>query len=151
MGARRWWWYFWGYFPGDPGVFWKIPCLEALMALTDTVIRKSKPNGAAYRLRDGGGLYLQVTPADGKLWRWKYRFDGREKLMALGAYPEVPLSLARDRHADARKTLAHGIDPMAQRKAEKATAENSFETISFRWLEHWKDGKSPRHVDYVQR
>jgi integrase len=121
------------------------------MALTDTVVRKSRPKHTAYRLSDGGGLYLQVTPAGGKLWRWKYRYDGREKLMALGIYPDVPLSLARERHAEARKLLAQGIDPMAQRKADKATAENSFETISFRWLEHWKDGKSPRHADYVER
>jgi integrase len=121
------------------------------VALTDTVIRKAKSKGAAYRLSDGGGLYLSITPAGGKLWRWKYRFDGREKLMSFGSYPDVPLSLARELHSEARKLLATGVDPMAQRKAEKATAENSFEAVSMRWLEHWKHGKSPRHADYVQR
>ncbi|HUY81523.1 MAG TPA: Arm DNA-binding domain-containing protein [Acidobacteriaceae bacterium] len=94
------------------------------MALTDTVIRKAKAKDAAYRLSDGGGLYLQVTPAGGKLWRWKYRFEGREKLMTFGSYPDVSLSQARERHATARKRLATGTDPMAERKAEKAAAED---------------------------
>ena len=61
------------------------------------------------------------------------------------------LSLARERHAEARKLLASGVDPMAQRKAEKAAAENSFQSVAALWLEHWQDGKSPRHVDYVKR
>ncbi len=78
------------------------------MALTDTVIRKAKAKLAAYRLSDGGGLYLSITPAGGKLWRWKYRFDGREKLMSFGSYPDVPLSLAREHHSEARKLLATG-------------------------------------------
>ncbi len=66
--------------------------------LTDTEIRKSKPGSEAYRLADGHGLYLWITPAGGKLWRWKYRFDGKEKLMALGKYPEVPLAHAPHIH-----------------------------------------------------
>jgi len=121
------------------------------VTLTDTVIRKAKARDEAYRLSDGGGLYLSITPAGGKLWRWKYRFDGREKLMSFGSYPDVPLSLVRERHSEARKLLATGRDPMAQRKAEKAATENSFEAVSKRWLEHWKHGKSPRHADYVER
>jgi len=121
------------------------------MTLTDTAVRKAKAKGMAYRQSDGGGLYLWITPAGGKLWRWKYRFDGLEKLMSFGSYPDVSLSLARERHAEARKVLAAGIDPMAQRKAEKTQAENSFQSVSLRWLEHWRHGKSPRHVDYVKR
>ncbi len=121
------------------------------MALTDTGVRKIKAKGNAYRLSDGGGLYLWVTPAGGKLWRWKYRHEGKEKLMSFGSYPDVSLSLARERHAEARKLLATGTDPMAQRKAEKAQAENSFQSIALRWLEHWRHGKSPRHVDATQR
>lgn len=62
------------------------------MALTDTAIRKAKPQPIAYRISDRGGLYLQVSPAGGKLWRWKYRFDGKEKLMSFGSYPDVSLS-----------------------------------------------------------
>jgi integrase len=106
-------------------------------------------------MSDGGGLFLWITPAGGKLWRWKYRFDGKEKLMAFGKYPDVTLKRARERHAQARELLAEGIDPMAQRKAakatEKAAAENSFKCVSSLWMEHWQEGKSPRHVAYVKR
>ena len=120
------------------------------MALTDTAIRKARAKHTVYRLTDGGGLYLQITPAGGRLWRWKYRFDGREKLMSFGSYPDVSLSLARERHVEARKLLASGTDPMAERKAEKAAAENSFQSIARAWWEHWQDGKSPRHVDLCE-
>jgi hypothetical protein len=71
-------------------------------------------------MTDGGGMYLLVTPAGGKLWRWKYRHAGAQKEMSFGKWPDVPLPLARDRHAAARKLLASGTDPMAQRKADKA-------------------------------
>ena len=71
--------------------------------------------------------------------------------MTFGSYPDVPLSLARERHAEARKLLATGTDPMAERKAEKAAVENSFQSVARLWLAHWQDGKSPRHVDYVKR
>jgi integrase len=125
------------------------------MALTDTEIRKAKARDKAYRLSDGSGLYLWITPAGGKLWRWSYEFAGKEKLMSFGRYPDVPLALARDRHGEARKLLATGIDPMAQRKAEKtaqlASCVNSFQSVAALWMDHWKDGKSPRHVDYVKR
>ena len=75
------------------------------MTLTDTGIRKAKAKNTAYRMSDGGGLYLFVTPPGGKLWRWKYRFEGREKLMSFGGYPDVSPSLARERHLEARKLL----------------------------------------------
>ncbi|MEO8738063.1 MAG: integrase arm-type DNA-binding domain-containing protein [Edaphobacter sp.] len=121
------------------------------MALTDTEIRKAKAKDTAYRLSDGGGLHLWITPAGGKLWRWKYRFESREKLMSFGGYPDVPLSLARERHMEVRKMLATGIDPMADRKAEKAAAENSFQSIAHAWWDHWQDGKNLRHVVQVKR
>jgi integrase len=104
---------------------------------------------------DGGGLYLWVTPAGGRLWRWSYRFEGKEKLMSLGKYPDVSLAQARGKHGEARRLFASGADPMAQRKAEKtaekAAVENAFQNIAAQWLEHWQDGKSPRHVAYVKR
>jgi integrase len=75
--------------------------------------------------------------------------------MSFGKYPDVSLALARDRHAESRKLLATGIDPMAQRKIEKkvlkVSSENSFQSITTQWLEHWQVGKSPRHVDSVRR
>ena len=123
--------------------------------LTDTEIRKSRPRSDSYRLTDCRGLYLLITPAGGKLWRWKYRFDGKEKLMSLGQYPEVTLAHARERHIETRRLLAAGMDPMAKRKAEKtarkASAENSFQTIAALWLEHWRVGKSPRYAETVRR
>ncbi len=125
------------------------------MALTDTEIRKAKSDGKPYRMSDGGGLYLWVTPAGGKLWRWAYNFEGKEKLMSFGQYPDVPLALARDRHSEARKLRATGVDPMVQRKAVKTAVrvacENSFASVSALWLEHWQDGKSRRHVDSTTR
>jgi len=123
--------------------------------LTDTEIKKAKPREKAYSMGDGGGLYLWVKPTGGKLWRWSYRYEGKEKLMAFGKYPDVPLALARDRHRDARKLLATGVDPMEQRKAEKTAGrtavEDSFASVAQLWIEHWQDGKSLRHVDYVRR
>ncbi|MGB0123981.1 MAG: integrase arm-type DNA-binding domain-containing protein [Silvibacterium sp.] len=121
------------------------------MKLTDIQIKRIKPSTKPYKVSDGGGRFLWVTPSGGKIWRWTYRHGGRAKLMTFGKYPDVSLSQARERHADARKLLASGVDPMAQRKAEKAEAENSFQSVSLRWLEHWRHGKSPRHVDYVKR
>lgn len=121
------------------------------MKLTDTQIKRMKPNTKPYKVSDGGGLFLWVTPSGGKVWRWTYRHEGRGKLMTFGKYPDVPLALARERHAQARKVLATGTDPMAERKAEKAAAEDSFQSIASLWLEHWQDGKSPRHVAYVKR
>ena len=121
------------------------------MKLTDVQIKRIKPNAKPYKVSDGGGLFLWVTPSGGRIWRWTYRHEGRAKLMTLGKYPDVPLVLARERHAEARKLLATGIDPMAERRAEKAMADNSFQSVSNLWLEHWREGKSPRHVAYVKR
>ena len=107
------------------------------MPLSDTAIRKAKPSAKPTRFFDGGGLYLQVSPAGAKLWRFKYRFDGKERLLALGAYPHVTLAAARKRRDDARNLLADGIDPSEQRKAAKATraglAANTFEVIGREW------------------
>jgi hypothetical protein len=79
------------------------------MPLTNTEICRSKPAPKPYKFADSGGLHLLVTPAGGRLWRWKYRLDGTEKQLALGQYPDVPLALARERHAEARKLLAAGV------------------------------------------
>jgi integrase len=121
------------------------------LKLTDIQIKRIKRSAKPHKVSDGGGLFLWVTPSGGKIWRWTYRHEGKAKLMSFGSYPDVSLSLARERHAEARKLLASGVDPMAQRKAEKSQAENSFQSVSLRWLEHWRHGKSPRHVDYVKR
>jgi integrase len=124
-------------------------------ALTDVKVRDAKAGTAARKFADGGGLFLYVTPSGGKLWRWTYRYQGKPKLMALGGYPAVTLKQARERHLQGRQLLATGVDPMAEKKAEKLRVSeadgNSFATVAAKWLEHWRDGKSPRHADTVKR
>lgn len=93
------------------------------MALTDVKIRAAKPAEKAYRLADGGGLYLLIPPSGGKLWRWNYRFGGKQKTMPLGKYPDVSLADTRTAHQTARIELIKGNDPMAQRKAERNAAK----------------------------
>ncbi|MGB6194509.1 MAG: Arm DNA-binding domain-containing protein [Terracidiphilus sp.] len=88
------------------------------MALTDTAVRNAKPEPKPYKMYDREGLFLLVNPGGSKLWRWRYRFDGKEKLMALGEYPLVTLAEAREQLVAVRKMQAAGVDPMAERKAE---------------------------------
>ena len=125
------------------------------MSLTDTAIKKAKPADKPVKLSDGKGLYLLVNPAGSKLWRWKYRVLGKEKVMALGAYPDVSLAQARDEVDKARKILAAGDDPMAIRKASKVAtrtaAGNSFETVARLWWAHWKPACSQQHAAQVMR
>ncbi len=78
------------------------------MPLTDTAIRNTKPAEKSLRLFDERGLYLEVSPAGGKWWRLKYRFNRKEKRISLGVYPDVTLKVARDRRDEARKLLADG-------------------------------------------
>ncbi|MBL8407517.1 MAG: integrase arm-type DNA-binding domain-containing protein [Candidatus Accumulibacter sp.] len=117
------------------------------MPLTDTTIRNAKPTDKPVRMFDSGGLYVEISPAGGKLWRLKYRIAGKEKLLALGIYPDVSLKDARMRRDEARKLLANGIDPSENRKAQKAAkvarSGNSFEVISREWLEQHKETVVP--------
>lgn len=125
------------------------------MPLTDTAVKAAKPGARPLKVADGKGLYLLVPPTGSKLWRWKYRVDGKEKVMALGSYPAVSLAQARDAMEDARKLLAKGTDPMAKRKADKVarqlSAENSFATVARLWWDHWKTTRSASHTGYVLR
>jgi integrase len=125
------------------------------MALSDIQAKKARSKSKTYKLSDGGGLYLQVTPTGGKWWRFKYRFDGKEKLLSLGVYPDITLADARERRNKARSLVAHGIDPSTARKAEKnAKAElraNSFERVAREWHKHMKGNKewSPEHASTI--
>ena len=92
------------------------------MALTDVAVRNAKPGAKAIKLADGGGMFLLVTPAGGKLWRLKFRVDGREKLLAIGAYPEIGLGEARRRREEARELIALGKDPSREKQREKVRA-----------------------------
>lgn len=89
------------------------------MALTDVTIRNAKPGEKAVKLTDGLGMFLLVTPAGGKLWRLKYRIDGREKLLAIGSYPDLGLSDARKRRDEARALIAQGKDPSREKQRDK--------------------------------
>jgi hypothetical protein len=116
------------------------------LALTDVAIRQAKPVAKQYKLTDGAGLYLLVTPAGGKLWRLKYRLAGKEKLMAFGAYPEVSLADARKRRDEAREQIAAGKDPSREKRRAKvrrrAEAMNTFAIISAEYCaKRKKDGQ----------
>jgi len=104
------------------------------MKLNDAAIRKAKVNPKQYKMSDGGGLFLLIHPNGAKYWRLKYRHSGKEKLLALGVYPDVSLRDARARRDEARKLLANGSDPSSIKQAEKRQAKisaaNSFEAIA---------------------
>lgn len=102
--------------------------------LNDLAIRKAEPRAKPYKVTDGGGLYLLVTPAGGKLWRLKYRLDRREKLLSLGKYPDVPLARAGELAAIARRKIADGLDPAAEKavaKAKRIEIEHPPQAVTF--------------------
>lgn len=104
------------------------------MALTDTGIRAAKPKTTQYKLHDEKGLFAIVRPSGGKLWRFKYRYQGKEQQLSLGTYPEVSLKAAREGRDAARKLLAEGIDPSAKKKrdavAAAISAGNTFHVVA---------------------
>ncbi|MEW5864176.1 MAG: integrase arm-type DNA-binding domain-containing protein [Pseudomonadota bacterium] len=123
------------------------------MPLTDTAIRSAKPKAKTVKLFDGGGLYLEINPAGGKWWRWKYRYGGKEKRLSLGVYPDVSLKAAREKRDAARRQLIAGIDPAQARRAEKlaqAGAE-SFEAIAREWHAKFSPGWVASHGDRILR
>ena len=105
------------------------------MKLTDTAIRNSKAGERPIKLFDGEGLYLLVNPSGSRGWRFKYYFNGREKLLSLGPYPEITLKVARDRRLEARRLVEMGTDPSVQRQAERAAQSDTFELLAREWLE----------------
>lgn len=123
------------------------------MALTDLGIRKALPREKLYKLTDSEGLQLHVSPQGGKLWRYAYRYLGKQKLLSLGVYPVVTLSEAREKRNYAKKQLVAGVDPCQQKRLDKltklASAENSFEKVGLQWHDNWKLTKASRHAEYV--
>ena len=123
--------------------------------LTDAKVRNAKPGPKALKLFDDRGLYLEVAPSGGKWWRLKYRFQGTEKRLSLGVYPDVTLKDARERRDEARKLIANGMDPSEARKAEKAEAQAdavTFELVAREWHEKFKPTWSASHcLDIIQR
>ena len=125
------------------------------MLLTDTAVRNAKPGAKPAKMFDERGLFLLVTPTGGKWWRLRYRFDGKEKLLSLGVYPDVGLKVARARRDEARKLVADGIDPGEHRKATKAAkgdrAANSFEVVGREWFAKCRPNWAKSHSDKIIR
>lgn len=118
--------------------------------LTDAKVKnaKPKPDGKVNKLSDGGGLCLQVS-ATGKYWRYNYRYEGKQKTLAIGVYPDIGLSGARDKHAEARELLAEGIDPnekkQATKQAEQVKHQDCFENIATDWFKKFSEGWTEKH------
>lgn len=117
--------------------------------LTDLSIKNAKPREKAYKLTDGGGLYVLVKPQGGKLWRMKYYFGGTERLLALGQYPHLSIAKARRKWEKAKELLAQGIDPNMEKKeikaikaVEQAHNLNTFELIAREWFSKFSTGWS---------
>ncbi|MDN2581638.1 integrase arm-type DNA-binding domain-containing protein [Aquibium sp. ELW1220] len=121
--------------------------------LTDAAIRAFKPGEKSYKKFDRDGLHLVITPSGGKLWRFKFRFEGREKLLSFGPYPDVSLSQARGARDDAKATLRKGEDPSATKRAEKAAVTSAprhpFEEVAREWFEVNRDQWAERHAHDV--
>lgn len=121
--------------------------------LTATAVKNASAKKKPYKLTDGHGLLLEVTPKGSKLWRFRYYFEGKEKLISLGSYPEISLKEAREAHLEARRLVARGINPSEARQAQKEAQgdANSFEAIAREW--HTKNiGKwTEKHGDQIIR
>jgi len=123
------------------------------MPLSDTAIRAAKPKDKTYLMTDGEGMYLEITPSGGKWWRFKYRFDGKQKRLSLGTYPDTGLKEAREKRQEARRLLATGVDPSENRKAKKAAGSgniaNSFEVIAREWFGRQEPTWVPSHSEKI--
>ena len=123
------------------------------MSLTETQIKSFKPDDKDYKKADGKGLSLVITVTGSKRWLYSYRYNGKPKSLSLGIYPEISLKTAREKLDEARKLLASGVDPSAQRKAAKLaqTGEviNSFKAITLEWLAIKKEEWVPSHFSKI--
>src|SRR5262249_43011407 len=121
--------------------------------LADTRVRNAKPGAHPIKLSDAGGLHLLIQPHGSKLWRMAYRFDGKQRTLALGVYPTVTLQEAREQRDGAKRLLAKGIDPSARRRLEKQTeaSGNTFKAIAEEVLNKLeKEGRAPRTLEKVR-
>ncbi len=135
---------------------------KRIKPLSEVKVRTAKPMEKEYKLFDGDGLYLLITPTGGKLWRYKYRIgkkdDAKHKTLAFGAYPDVSLQDARKKRDDARKLLTGGIDPAVERKAQKQAAieeGETFEVVAREWHNkfkpRWKESHAERIMGRLER
>lgn len=129
------------------------------MALTALEVSKSKATDKPQRLADGGNMYLLIQPNGAKYWRLDYRLAGKRKTLAIGVYPDMGLSDARERREQARKLIANGVDPVAVKQAQKASTienvENSFEVIAREWYvrhaPNWKENHSSKIIARLEK
>lgn len=123
--------------------------------LTETKIRAARPKETLYKLSDGKGLHLAITTEGGRWWRLRYRHGGKEKMLSLGTYPEVGLAIARERRDEARKLIAGGIDPSAERKANKSSGADAFEVMAREFMDKQRrkvtDSTWQRDMDQLER
>ena len=130
---------------------------KRVMPLTDIQVKNAKKQPKEYKLSDGGGLHILITPSGGKLWRLQYRIEGKQKNIAFGAYPYISLADARQLREDARKLIANGIDPNAVKKAQKHQEEiqsdsdnNTFEVVAREWFAKNEPVWSSSHIRTVK-
>lgn len=128
---------------------------KRITPLTDIQVNKAKPRDKSYKLTDGGGLYLLISPTGGKLWRMDYRYAEKRKTLSFGPYPDVSLATARKRRDDARKLLADNVDPGDEKKVlrekEKERRANTFKKLALEWHERQIDHLAQRTRDQVMR
>ena len=118
--------------------------------LNESLIKHAKPKDKAYKLSDGGGLYLLVNPSGSKYWRMKYRFQGKEKTLSLGVYNDVKLATARSETRDARELLAAGKDPNREKKLRKLQYQNNlFKEVAEEWWNQQRGGWTDKHAKRV--
>lgn len=120
------------------------------MSLSDTRVKTAKPSDKIYKIYDSQGLYVEVPPSGAKRWRFKYLFQGKEKRISLGTYPEVSLKEAREKRDEARKQVAAGIDPSAERKKQDSPGF-TFGKLAAEWLALNKAAWAPRHAQTVEQ
>jgi len=124
-------------------------------ALTDTAVKNAKRKSKAYKISDGGGLYLLVSPTGAKLWRYKYRINGKEGTFAIGGYPAIALAKARELHADSRELVRQGVHPLHHRKLEElkkiSDAGNTFKAIANEWLSKNKNRWSRNYHRQIEK
>lgn len=132
--------------------------MKTMDKLSDAAIRNAKARESTRKMSDGGGLYVAVMPNGSKLWRMAYRFDGKQKLLSFGTYPQVSLKDARDHREEAKKLLANGADPgevkKEQKAAQRATRYYTFEVVAREWIEvHRKKfpASAPRQWSNLER
>lgn len=126
---------------------------KRIVPLSDLQVRNAKPRSSDYKLSDGYGLHLLVTHTGGKLWRFQYRFDGKQKGLAFGAYPEISLSEARQKRDEARRQLANDVDPAYARRLQKeedAVMGTTFEVVAREWFKKNVPVWSKSHQETVK-